>query len=52
MQLLLTGHDQAYAPPPRTGVPSGAAASGESFADYLVCFGESRGRVVSTGARR
>ncbi len=49
--LLLAGHaQQAPLPPDRR--PVRRAAAGETFADYLVCFGEAPGgRVVSTGAR-
>jgi signal transduction histidine kinase len=50
-QLLLTGQDQET-PLPLERRPVRRAASGESFADYLVRFGEAPGsRVVSTGAR-
>lgn len=50
-QLLLTGQDQET-PLPLERRPLRRAASGESFADYLVRFGETPGsRVVSTGAR-
>jgi signal transduction histidine kinase len=50
-QLLLTGQDQET-PLPLERRPLRRAMSGESFADYLVCFGEAPGsRVVSTGAR-
>jgi signal transduction histidine kinase len=50
-QLLLTGQDQ-QTPLPLERRPVRRAASGESFADYLVRFGEAPGgRVVSTGAR-
>ncbi|MGY2745465.1 sensor histidine kinase [Arthrobacter sp. UYCu723] len=50
-ELLLAGHAQA-APLPLDRRPIRRAAAGESFADYLVCFGEAPGgRVVSTGAR-
>ena len=50
-QLLPTGQDQET-PLPLERRPVRRAASGESFADYLVRFGEAPGsRVVSTGAR-
>jgi len=50
-QLLLTGQDQET-PLPLERRPVRRAASGESFADYLVRFGDAPGsRVVSTGAR-
>ncbi|WP_337248055.1 sensor histidine kinase [Pseudarthrobacter sp. ATCC 49987] len=50
-QLLLTGQDQET-PLPLERRPIRRASSGESFADYLVRFGEAPGsRVVSTGAR-
>jgi len=50
-QLLLTGQDQET-PLPLDRRPVRRAASGESFADYLVRFGDAPGsRVVSTGAR-
>ncbi|WP_346926509.1 ATP-binding protein [uncultured Arthrobacter sp.] len=50
-ELLLTGQDQET-PLPVERRPVRRAASGESFADYLVRFGEAPGsRVVSTGAR-
>ena len=50
-RLLLTGQDQAT-PLPLERRPIRRAASGESFTDYLVRFGEAPGsRVVSTGAR-
>ena len=50
-QLLLTGPDQET-PLPLERRPIRRASSGESFADYLVRFGEAPGsRVVSTGAR-
>ncbi|BCW67971.1 hypothetical protein NicSoilB4_27340 [Arthrobacter sp. NicSoilB4] len=50
-QLLLTGQDQET-PLPLERRPVRRAASGESFADYLVRFGTAPGsRVVSTGAR-
>lgn len=50
-QLLLTGQDQETALPAERR-PLRRAASGESFADYLVRFGGAPGsRVVSTGAR-
>ncbi|MFF2031785.1 sensor histidine kinase [Arthrobacter sp. NPDC058192] len=47
---LLTGQDRTT-PLPAERTPLRRALSGESFADYLVCFGEAaEGRVVSTGA--
>ncbi|SDK51188.1 Signal transduction histidine kinase [Arthrobacter sp. ov407] len=50
-QLLLTGQDRST-PLPLERRPIRRALAGESFADYLVCFGEAAaGRVVSTGAR-
>ena len=50
-QLLLTGQD-LKTPLPLERRPVRRAAAGESFADYLVRFGEAPGsRVVSTGAR-
>ena len=50
-QLLLTGQDQET-PLPLERRPLRRAASGDSFADYLVRFGDAPGsRVVSTGAR-
>ncbi|HSO16584.1 MAG TPA: ATP-binding protein [Arthrobacter sp.] len=50
-QLLLTGQDQET-PLPLERRPVRRAAAGESFADYLVRFGEAPGsRVVSTGSR-
>lgn len=50
-QLLLTGQDQET-PLALERRPIRRASSGESFADYLVRFGEAPGsRVVSTGAR-
>jgi signal transduction histidine kinase len=48
---VLTGQDRTT-PLPAERTPIRRALSGESFADYLVCFGEAaEGRVVSTGAR-
>ncbi|RKR20570.1 sensor histidine kinase [Arthrobacter oryzae] len=50
-QLLLTGQDRTT-PLPLERRPIRRALGGESFADYLVCFGEAAdSRVVSTGAR-
>lgn len=50
-QLLLTGQDR-MTPLPLERRPIRRALAGESFADYLVCFGEgSASRVLSTGAR-
>ncbi len=50
-QLVLTGQDRST-PLPLERRPIRRALAGESFADYLVCFGEAAaGRVVSTGAR-
>lgn len=50
-QLLLTGQDRST-PLPLERRPIRRALAGESFADYLVCFGEAAAsRVVSTGAR-
>jgi signal transduction histidine kinase len=50
-QLLLTGQDRST-PLPVERRPIRRALAGESFADYLVCFGEAEAsRVVSTGAR-
>lgn len=50
-QLLLTGQDRST-PLPLERRPIRRALAGESFADYLVCYGEAAGgRVVSTGAR-
>ena len=50
-QLLLTGQDR-NTPLPLERRPIRRALAGESFADYLVCFGEgSASRVLSTGAR-
>jgi anti-sigma regulatory factor (Ser/Thr protein kinase) len=50
-QLLLTGQDR-NTPLPLERRPIPRAMAGESFADYLVCFGEgSASRVLSTGAR-
>ncbi len=50
-QLVLTGQDRST-PLPLERRPIRRALSGESFADYLVCFGEAAAsRVVSTGAR-
>jgi signal transduction histidine kinase len=50
-QLLLTGQDRST-PLPLERRPIRRAMAGESFADYLVCFGEAAAsRVVSTGAR-
>ena len=50
-QLLLTGQDR-NTPLPLERRPLRRALAGESFADYLVCFGEgSASRVLSTGAR-
>jgi signal transduction histidine kinase len=50
-RLLLTGPDQET-PLPLERRPIRRALAGESFADYLVRFGEAPGsRVVSTGAR-
>jgi signal transduction histidine kinase len=49
--LLLTGQDR-NTPLPLERRPIRRALAGESFADYLVCFGEgSASRVLSTGAR-
>jgi signal transduction histidine kinase len=50
-QLLLTGQDRNTRLPLERR-PIRRALAGESFADYLVCFGEgSASRVLSTGAR-
>ncbi len=50
-QLLLTGQDRNTRLPLERR-PIRRAMAGESFADYLVCFGEgSASRVLSTGAR-
>ena len=50
-QLVLTGQDRST-PLPLERRPIRRALAGESFADYLVCFGEAAAsRVVSTGAR-
>jgi signal transduction histidine kinase/PAS domain-containing protein len=50
-QLVLTGQDRSTPLPPERR-PIRRALGGESFADYLVCFGEAEAsRVVSTGAR-
>ncbi|GAA2146958.1 sensor histidine kinase [Arthrobacter humicola] len=50
-QLVLTGQDRSTPLPPERR-PLRRALGGESFADYLVCFGEAAdSRVVSTGAR-
>ena len=49
--LVLTGQDRR-SPLPVERRPIRRALAGESFADYLVCFGEeAASRVVSTGAR-
>ncbi|MFE4227493.1 sensor histidine kinase [Arthrobacter sp. NPDC056886] len=49
--LLLTGQDR-NTPLPLERRPIRRALAGESFADYLVCFGDgSASRVLSTGAR-
>ena len=50
-RLVLTGQDR-NTPLPLERRPIRRALGGESFADYLVCFGEGPdSRVVSTGAR-
>ncbi|SKB45725.1 Signal transduction histidine kinase [Arthrobacter sp. 49Tsu3.1M3] len=50
-RLVLTGQDRST-PLPLERRPIRRALAGESFADYLVCFGEAAAsRVVSTGAR-
>lgn len=50
-RLVLTGQDR-NTPLPLERRPIRRALGGESFADYLVCFGEGpASRVVSTGAR-
>ncbi|MHA7222069.1 sensor histidine kinase [Arthrobacter sp. RHLT1-20] len=50
-ELILTSHGQA-APLPLGRRPIQRAAAGETFADYLVCFGDTPGgRVVSAGGR-
>jgi signal transduction histidine kinase len=50
-RLLLTGQDRST-PLQLERRPIRRALAGESFADYLVCFGEAAAsRVVSTGAR-
>ncbi|WP_427129794.1 sensor histidine kinase [Pseudarthrobacter sp. S9] len=50
-ELMLTGQDRTT-PLPLERRPIRRALGGESFADYLVCFGEApASRVVSTGAR-
>jgi signal transduction histidine kinase len=50
-RLVLTGQDRSTPLPPERR-PIRRALAGESFADYLVCFGEAAAsRVVSTGAR-
>jgi two-component sensor histidine kinase len=50
-ELVLTGQDQ-QTPLPHGRRPIRRALNGESFADYLVCFGEAPGsRIVSTGGR-
>lgn len=50
-EIVLTGQDRRT-PLPEGRHPIRRALNGESFADYLVCFGERPGsRVVSTGGR-
>ncbi|MEC5180043.1 sensor histidine kinase [Arthrobacter sp. CG_A4] len=50
-ELILTSHGQAT-PLPLGRRPIQRAAAGETFADYLVCFGDTPGgRVVSAGGR-
>jgi signal transduction histidine kinase len=50
-RLVLTGQDRST-PLPLERRPIRRALAGESFADYLVCFGEAAAsRVLSTGAR-
>jgi signal transduction histidine kinase len=50
-ELMMTGQD-GQTPLPHARRPIRRALNGESFADYLVCFGEAPGsRIVSTGGR-